>query len=140
MVTGRQTDRQTDTRTKYCNVLHVCSSNYSTDQRTGRALQADMVCRRCCSSGEDNGLPGLVGQANYPRPAIRVVSNHSKTWFLTKEGLHATAASIFASTGVKVTPHGRPYLGAAIGSPNYISSHVKQRLERGRPTYVASPR
>ena len=54
--------------------------------------------------------------------------NPSKTWLVTKEGLHATAASIFASTGVKVTPDGRPYLGAAIGSPDYITSHVETKV------------
>ena len=54
--------------------------------------------------------------------------NPSKTWLITKEGLYATAASIFASTGVKVTPDGRPYLGAAIGSPDYISSHVETKV------------
>ena len=51
--------------------------------------------------------------------------NPSKTWLVTKEGLHA---SIFASTGVKVTPDGRPYLGAAIGSPDYITSHVETKV------------
>ena len=42
--------------------------------------------------------------------------------------LHDTAASIFASAGVKATPVGRPYLGAAIGSPYYISSHVETKV------------
>jgi hypothetical protein len=54
--------------------------------------------------------------------------NPSKTWLVTKEELHATAASIFASTGVKVTPDGRPYLGAAIGSHEYTSSYVEAKV------------
>ena len=45
-----------------------------------------------------------------------------------RRAIHDTAASIFASTGVKVTPDGRPYLGAAIGSPNYISSYVETKV------------
>ena len=61
-------------------------------------------------------------------PLYGYFPNPSKTWLVTKEGLHATAASIFASTGVKVTPDGRPYLGAAIGSADYISSHVETKV------------
>ena len=54
--------------------------------------------------------------------------NPSKTWLVTREELQPTAASTFASTGVKVTPHSRPYLGAAIGSPEYISSYVETKV------------
>ena len=61
-------------------------------------------------------------------PTQVIQTNPSKTWLVTKEGLHDTAASIFASTGVKVTPDGRPYLGAAISSPDYISSHVETKV------------
>ena len=49
---------------------HHAHVRSSTDQRTGWALQANVVCRRCRSSGEDYGPPGLVGQAKYPRPTI----------------------------------------------------------------------
>ena len=61
-------------------------------------------------------------------PRYGYFPNPSKTWLVTKEGLHVTTASIFASTGVKVTPDSRPYLGAAIGSPEYISSHVETKV------------
>ena len=61
-------------------------------------------------------------------PPYRYFPHPSKTWLITKEGLHATASSTFASTGVKVTPNGRPYVGAAIGSPDYISSHVETKV------------
>lgn len=61
-------------------------------------------------------------------PQYGYFPNPSKTWLVTKDGLCDTANSIFASTGVKVTPDGRPYLGAAIGSPEYISSYVESKV------------
>ena len=54
--------------------------------------------------------------------------NASKTWLVTKEGFHDDAISIFANTGVSVTPNGRPYLGAAIGSQEYVTGQVKSKV------------
>ena len=54
--------------------------------------------------------------------------NASKTWLVTKEGFHDDAVSIFAKTGVSVTPNGRPYLGAAIGSQEYVTGQVKSKV------------
>ena len=54
--------------------------------------------------------------------------NASKTWLVTKEGLHDAAVSIFANTGVSVTCNGRPYLGAAIGSQEYVAGHVGSKV------------
>ena len=54
--------------------------------------------------------------------------NPSKTWLVTKEGLCHSATSIFDSTGVNVTPDGRPYLRAAIGSPAFISTYVETKV------------
>ena len=61
-------------------------------------------------------------------PRYGYYPNPSKTWLVTKEGLQVNAASIFASTGVKVSPNGRPYLGASIGFPDYISSHAQSKV------------
>ena len=44
---------------------------------------------------------------------------------VTKDKHLATATSHFANTGVQITSEGRPYLGAAIGSHNFVVSHVK---------------
>ena len=61
-------------------------------------------------------------------PKYGYFPNPSKTWLVTKEGLCHSAASIFDSTGVNVTPDGRPYLGAAIGSPAFISNYVETKV------------
>ena len=57
----------------------------------------------------------------YPSP--------SKTWIVTKEGCHTAGLSTFAGTGVNVTPDGRPYLGAAVGSAEYVENYVKLRVD-----------
>ena len=58
-------------------------------------------------------------------PSFGYFPNASKTWLVTKEGLHEAACSIFANTGVNVTCSGRPYLGAAIGSEEYVAEQVR---------------
>ena len=55
-------------------------------------------------------------------PKYGYFPNPLKTWLLTNEGLGHYAASIFDSTEVNITPDGRPCLGAAIGSPAFIST------------------
>ena len=48
---------------------------------------------------------------------------YPNTWLVTKEGCHT------AGTGVNVTPDGRPYLGAAVGSAEYVENYVKSRVD-----------
>ena len=61
-------------------------------------------------------------------PSYGYFPNASKTWLVTKEGLLETARSIFANTGVNVTCNGRPYLGAAIGSEEYVAEQVRLKV------------
>ena len=68
-----------------------------------------------------------MGKANHP-PKYGYFPNPSKTWLVTKEGLCHFTASNFHSTGVNVTPDGRPYLRAAIGSPAFISNYVETKV------------
>ena len=53
-------------------------------------------------------------------PAFGYFPNPSKTWLVTKQNHHDRVINIFAGSGVNVTSEGRPYLGAAIGSREYI--------------------
>ena len=62
-------------------------------------------------------------------PNFGYYPNPSKMWLVTKEGCHTAGLSTFAGTGVNVTPDGRPYLGAAIGSPEYVENYVKARVD-----------
>ena len=49
---------------------------------------------------------------------VSVIS--AKTWLITKEGFHNSAASTIANTEVNITTNGRPYIGAAIRSKEYV--------------------
>ena len=61
-------------------------------------------------------------------PDFGYFPNPSKTWLVTKEGCHTAGFSTFAGTGVNVTSDGRPYLGAAVGSANYVENYVKSKV------------
>ena len=50
-------------------------------------------------------------------PGYGYFVNAEKTWFLTKSAFQSAAVAQFIGTGVNVTCEGRPYLGAAIGTP-----------------------
>ena len=62
-------------------------------------------------------------------PDFGYYPNPSKTWLVTKEGCHTAGLSTFAGTGVNVTPDGRPYLGAAVGSAEYVENYVKSKVD-----------
>ena len=50
--------------------------------------------------------------------------NTSKTWLVTKETCESQAAEIFSDTSVNITSHGRPYLGAPLGSSSFVEDFV----------------
>ncbi len=61
-------------------------------------------------------------------PAFGYFPNSSKTWLVTKQNHLDRANNIFAGSGVNITPEGRPYLGAAIGSRKYIDEYVNTKV------------
>ena len=61
-------------------------------------------------------------------PGYGYFPNASKTWLVTKKEYHAEATSTFSGTGVNVTSDGRPHLGAAIGSWEFVTSHVNSKV------------
>ena len=54
-------------------------------------------------------------------PRYGYYPNAEKTWLVTKEEHLQMASDVFKGTGVKVTSHGRPYLGAPIGNRPSLS-------------------
>ena len=61
-------------------------------------------------------------------PNFGYFPNASKTWLITKDGLRDAAATSFTNTGVNVITDGRPYLGTALGTQEYIGSQVESRV------------
>ena len=61
-------------------------------------------------------------------PGFGYFPKASKTWLVTKEGFYDAAVSIFTNTGVNVALNGRPYLGAAIGSQEYVAGQVELKV------------
>ena len=61
-------------------------------------------------------------------PAFGYFPNPSKTWLVTKQGRFDKASNTFAGSGVNVTLDGRPYLGAVIGSQEYVEEYVSSKV------------
>ncbi|CAM1294773.1 Uncharacterised protein r2_g398 [Pycnogonum litorale] len=63
-------------------------------------------------------------------PRYGYFPNHAKTWLVTKPGLEETAKKIFEGTGIQITTAGRPYLGAALGTPEYRKRFLQERTDK----------
>ena len=48
---------------------------------------------------------------------------------ITKDQYLHNAENIFANSGVNITTHGRPYLGAPLGSPEFIEEYISSKVE-----------
>ena len=53
-------------------------------------------------------------------------TNAKKTWLVVKQEHLDSARQTFAGTGIQVTSTGRPYLGAALGSAQFMQKHSAQ--------------
>ena len=63
-------------------------------------------------------------------PCYGYHANASKTWLVTKEEFLSEATAVFGDTSVQVTTEGRPYLGAPLGSPAYVSQFVREKVDQ----------
>ena len=63
-------------------------------------------------------------------PHFGYFAKASKTWLVTKENCLSTAAMTFADTNMKITSEGRPYLGTAIGTEEYIQAYVTDKAQQ----------
>ena len=62
-------------------------------------------------------------------PGFGYSANPIKTWLVTKDSCLSRATAAFADTNVNVTSSGRPYLGAPLGSPEYSTEFVRDKVE-----------
>ena len=61
-------------------------------------------------------------------PAFGYHPNPAKTWLVVKEEFVEEARQLFAPTGIQITSAGRPYLGSAIGSKNFVEQHTINKV------------
>ena len=60
--------------------------------------------------------------------ALGYFANAAKTWLLTKEKFLDQAKTLFQGTQVNITTYGRPYLGAALGSKEFVDQFISDRV------------
>ena len=61
-------------------------------------------------------------------PAFGYYANAAKTWLLTKDKFLDQAKILFQDTQVNITIYGRPYLGAALGSKEFVNQFISDRV------------
>ena len=62
-------------------------------------------------------------------PTFGYFPNPSKTWLLVKEDLMDKANELFHDTGVFIMSEDRPVLGSPVGTPDFISNWVKEKID-----------
>lgn len=81
-------------------------------------------------AGKVHRLREWWDQINTLGPKFGYFTNPSKTWLVTKEDHLSAASAAFADTDVKVTSEGRPYLGTALGTEEYIRAFVTNKVQQ----------
>ena len=62
-------------------------------------------------------------------PSYGYYANAAKTWLVLKPDHLSEAVAAFEHTNVNITCEGRPYLGAAIGTPKYLNEFVTRKVD-----------
>ena len=61
-------------------------------------------------------------------PSFGYHANAHKTWLITKEQYLPQARELFQESEVNITPHGRPYLGARLGTDKFCVESVQKKV------------
>ena len=61
-------------------------------------------------------------------PDFGYFANASKTWLVKKPEYLKKAREIFDTTNVNITSHGRPYLGAPLGSSEFTEQFIREKV------------
>ena len=81
------------------------------------------------ASGSIASVHAWWDQLSNVGPAFGYNANPVKCWLLTKEQHLDKAKEIFQGTSVNITTHGRPYLGAPLGTSAYVQQFVKEKVD-----------
>ena len=61
-------------------------------------------------------------------PGFGYFTDSRNTWLIIKPGLEQAAAQAFEGTQVNITTEGRPYLGAPLGSREYVNRYAMNKI------------
>ena len=61
-------------------------------------------------------------------PAFGYHAKASKSWLITKDEFLSKASTLFSTTGINITSDGHPYLGAPIGTREFIETFVNNKV------------
>ena len=61
-------------------------------------------------------------------PSFGYYANPSKSWLIVKPEAEDFARSIFVDTDINITSEGHRYLGSPIGSEDFISNFIRDKI------------
>ena len=61
-------------------------------------------------------------------PLFGYFPNPTKTWVVVKQEHEQEASRVFADSGINITTKGRPYIGAAVGTEEYVTEYVSSKV------------
>ena len=62
-------------------------------------------------------------------PKFGYYSEGSKSWLIVKSDQLSIAREIFKDTGINITAEGRRYLGSVIGTNEFISTYIDEKID-----------
>ena len=72
-----------------------------------------------------------MGHSTLITSTLWLFSNALKSWLVVKEGFSEIVTKIFSGTNVNIMENGGRFLGAAIGSRDFIESFVSEKCPNG---------
>ena len=75
-----------------------------------------------------HGLHVWWNQLSQLEPFYGYYPNAKKMWLVVKPQDLELACQVFADISINITAEGRPYLGAAIGTPSFIADYVSKKV------------
>ena len=83
-----------------------------------------------CACGSISQLRNWWERLRREGPGFGYNVNSTKSWLVTKPSCYDVALSLFSDSGVNVTCEGRPYLGAAIGTPEFSRKFIDELVKK----------
>ena len=80
------------------------------------------------ATGDLRNLRSWWDQLQAIGPEYGFHANGKKTWLVAKPGRLADARDLFGDTAVNITSEGRPYLGAPLGTDDYVKNFVCSKV------------